>query len=175
MLGRVSDKAFWRGDISQLVCTTIRHTDLLSRPVWVGTPRWPQRTLKSCWLPLSPGAPSAMPGDPVRALTEHTCSCKAARLCLKALKYEVTLRLTTCPKAPLLHTAQTPAPQEAIPLGHEDGEGKTLGLGGMGKQESMMFLSGIWKASAREFRCLQNHLLSTSKQTKVDQCPNYIG
>lgn len=138
-------------EISQLACITIRHTVpvVSARAGWHASVA-PADTPKSCWLPLSPGAPQR----------------NARRL--------NTLRVTRCPKAPLLHTAQTPAPQEAIPLGHEGGEGKTLGLGGMGKQEGMMFLSGIWKASAREFRCLQNHLLLTSKQTKVAQCPNYI-
>lgn len=44
--------------------------------------------------------------------------------CFKALKYKVTLRLTKHAKAPLLHDPQTPAPCEAIPQSHGDGEGE---------------------------------------------------
>ena len=53
--------------------------------------------------------------------------------CFKALKYKATPRLTKHPKAPLLHTTQTPAPREAIPQGPGDGEGEGPGSSGHGE------------------------------------------
>lgn len=120
MLGHVSDKAFPRGDISWLVFISVRHTLPHHRSA-------PQNLPDAS---VSARVPSTMPGDPARGLTEHACSCRLPGGCFKALKYKATPRLTKHPKAPLRHTAQTPAPREATPQGHGDGEGEGPGSGG---------------------------------------------
>lgn len=94
--------------------------------------------------------------------------------CFKALKYKATPKLTKHPKAPLLHTTQTPAPQEAIPHGHGDEEREDPGSRGheeAGEDDvSIGDLESILKGIQ-----VPPGLFAFNKQIdKGSRCPNYI-